>query len=110
MGISLKDILLSEAVCNDSQENLNKTGIYVEDDPVWDYKVQNEELRLISEPVKGSETYECVTLGELKKGITLLEAEYPVVAEATDAKLAEASVYSFKGGKKKIVFYTKSAE
>lgn len=76
--INIKQLLESN-FCKEA--SLDKLGLFVNDQKVWDYKTQNGELRLIHEPVEGSDKYDQVTFAELKKTLTLEEAEYPIVSE-----------------------------
>lgn len=47
-------------------EHASESIVLVNEEPVWDYKDQGDELRLIHEPVKGSKDYESVYLSELE--------------------------------------------
>lgn len=80
--INIKQLLESN-FCQEAS-SLDKLNLFVNDQKVWDYKVQNGELRLIHEPVEGSDKYDQVNLAELKKGLTLEEAECPVVSETLE--------------------------
>ena len=91
--IRLKDVLAAD-FCKDN-DNIE---LYVGGEPVWDFKTQNGELRLIHEPVKGSETFKTVTVKEIKKYLTLEEAEYPVKSETVDKEIVE--VEGIKKGSK----------
>lgn len=47
--------------------SINKgTEVAIESLPVWDYKVLNNKLRLIWEPILGAKNVETVTWGEIK--------------------------------------------
>ena len=61
-------VVLSKVLEADFCRDNENIELYVESEPVWDFKVQNGELRLIHERVKGWETYKIVTIEELKIG------------------------------------------
>lgn len=58
--------------------------ICINNQPVWDFKALNGTLRLIHEPVSGSENYEQVSLRELKENLTEEEIQLPIVSETLD--------------------------
>lgn len=80
MEVTIKQIFDSDFV---KRADMSKFKLFVNNQKVWDYKIQDKELRLIHEPVEGSDTYEQITLAELRKTLTLEEIEYPMVSETT---------------------------
>ena len=86
--VTIKQIFDSD-FCKNS--DLTRIKLFVNNQKVWDYKTQDNELRLIHEPVEGSESYEQITLAELRKSLTLEEVEYPVVSETTGGSVKSVS-------------------
>lgn len=86
MEVTLANILKTD-FCQ--KHETGKINLYVNNQPVWDFKVQDGKLKLIHETVKSSETYGIVTLSEIKKYVTLEEAELPVKSETDPREISE---------------------
>lgn len=80
-AINFRAILKSEKYNGDDVE------LFVSGQPVWDYKVQNGKLKLIHEPVQGSDKYETITVGELKNNLKVREADLPIASETDDREI-----------------------
>lgn len=63
-------------------------NIFVDGHPVWDYKELEGKLRLISEPVEGSENYERVTVDEISEYLGLF-TEIELISETDGTVITE---------------------
>lgn len=74
-----------------TRESRSKALLLVNRLPVWDYKIQDKQLRVISEPYNGLDSTEYVTFGELTNYVNKEFPEgrdMPIVSE-TDGKTIE---------------------
>lgn len=71
---------------NSKEVGLNDDTILVDKYPVWDYKVQEDTLRLISEPVPGSETYSRITVGEISEYLGLFQ-DFELISETDGSQI-----------------------
>ena len=75
MEVTIKQIFDSDFV---KRADMTKFKLFVNNQKVWDYKIQDKELRLIHEPVEGSAMVSETTGGYVKSVIGLKKAEGPV--------------------------------
>lgn len=61
-------------------------NILVDKNFVWDYKIQGDTLRLISEPVPGSEAYPRVTVGEISEYLGLFQ-DFELISETDGSQI-----------------------
>lgn len=77
-----KDFLNSKS----AGAGIDGLNILVDRNFVWDYKIQGETLRLISEPVLGSETYPRVTVGEISEYLGIFQ-DFELISETDGSQI-----------------------
>lgn len=88
--ITLNSVFNSDYFGGRFDENIK---LNVNGQNVWDFKVQNGELRLIHEPLGVKET---VAVKEIYKNYGMDAFDLPVVSETDSRELVEVEVISFK--------------
>lgn len=95
---TLNQILMSDYFGGKYNENLK---LQVNREPVWDFKEQNGELRLIHEPLGVKEG---VVLKEIYTNYGMEAFNLPVVSETDDRQVVEVEVLSYKDGSEALNF------
>lgn len=99
--ITLNQVLTSEHFGGKYDENIK---LQVNGEPVWDFKEQNGNLRLIHEPLGVKEE---VVLVEIYRNYGMEAFDLPVVSETEEGEVTEVEVLSYKDGSEALNFKTK---
>ena len=100
--ITLNQVLTSDHFGGRYDESIK---LLVNGEPVWDFKEQNGELRLIHERQKFS--IEDVVLKEIYVEYGMEAFDLPVVSETLDKEITEVEVLSYKSRNEALNFKTK---
>ncbi len=65
--------------------------VFVDGNPVWDFKFESDRLYLISEPVEGSDDYERVTAAEISENVGLFD-EIDLFSETDRTAITENQI------------------
>ena len=98
---TLNQVLMSDHFGGEYDENLK---LQVNGEPVWDFKEQNRELRLIHEPLGVKEE---VVLKEIYRNYGMEAFDLPVVSETDDRQVVEVEVLSYRDGSEALNFKIK---
>lgn len=96
--ITLNQVLTSDHFGGRYDENIK---LQVNGEPVWDFKEQNKELRLIHEPLGVKEE---VVLKEIYTNYGMEAFDLPVVSETDDRQVVEVEVLSYRDGSEALNF------
>lgn len=99
--ITLNQVLTSDHFGGRYDENIK---LQVNREPVWDFKEQNGELRLIHEPLGVKEE---VVLKEIYQNYGMEAFDLPVVSETETGEVIEVDVLFYKDGSEALNFRTK---
>jgi hypothetical protein len=99
--ITLNQVLTSDHFGGRYDESIK---LQVNGEPVWDFKEQNGELRLIHEPLGVKEE---VVLKEIYQNYGMEAFDLPVVSETETGEVTEVEVLSYKDGSEALNFKTK---
>lgn len=63
-------------------------AVYVDGNPVWDFKLEDMNLVLISEPVEGVESFEKITVMEIENEVGLFR-DLTLISETDRTEITE---------------------